>query len=76
MNRLRVVLQILRENLLFARKSKCYFVVEQVEYLGHIIGKDGVATYASKPCCDGVFRLDWLFQKVCKRVWDYGVTFK
>ena len=38
---LRVVLEILRSNKLFAKKSKCYFRVEQVEYLGHLISGQG-----------------------------------
>ena len=35
------ILQLLREHLSF-KKSKCSFGVPEVEYLGHIVGRDGV----------------------------------
>src|SRR5437667_7990036 len=38
----RQVLQRLRENKLYARPSKCTFFTDTVEYLGHIIGPDGI----------------------------------
>lgn len=45
---LRTVLQLLRLNKLFAKKSKCQFGQRQVEYLGHIISEKGVATDPQK----------------------------
>ncbi|GKC66539.1 putative mitochondrial protein, partial [Tanacetum coccineum] len=30
-------LQVMKDNTLYAKKSKCYFAIPQVEYLGHII---------------------------------------
>nr|KYP43863.1 Retrovirus-related Pol polyprotein from transposon 297 family [Cajanus cajan] len=41
---LRKVLSVMRANKLFAKKSKCYFGVNRVEYLGHFLSKDGVST--------------------------------
>ncbi|GJV70375.1 retrotransposable element Tf2 [Tanacetum coccineum] len=42
------VLQVMKDNTLYAKKSKCYFAVPQVEYLGHIISAQGVSTNPSK----------------------------
>ena len=39
-----VVFETLRLNVLFAKKSKCSFGKVQVEYLGHVITKEGVTT--------------------------------
>jgi len=38
----------MRQQSLFEKKSKCYFGVEQVEYLDHMISKQGVATNPKK----------------------------
>ncbi|XP_073355335.1 uncharacterized protein [Aegilops tauschii subsp. strangulata] len=45
---LKQVLQILRENQLFAKMSKCAFAVSPVEYLGHVVSGEGLATEPSK----------------------------
>jgi hypothetical protein len=39
---LRMVLQVLRENQLYSKLSKCSFYQKQIHYLGHIISKDGI----------------------------------
>ncbi|GMI83363.1 hypothetical protein HRI_002005600 [Hibiscus trionum] len=44
----RIVLKVLRENKLFAKRKKCFFGQRYVEYLGHIITEQGVATDPSK----------------------------
>ncbi|KAJ3701444.1 hypothetical protein LUZ61_005149 [Rhynchospora tenuis] len=41
---LTLVLDLLREKKLFAKRSKCEFGLNQIEYLGHIISHSGVAT--------------------------------
>lgn len=45
---LQKVLSTMRTHSLFARKSKCYFAVPKVEYLGHYISSDGVSTDPTK----------------------------
>jgi hypothetical protein len=45
---LRVVLQKLRENQLFAKLSKCEFWFKEVSFLGHIISKGGIYVDPSK----------------------------
>ena len=45
---LRIVLQTLHNHQLKAKMSKCTFAQPQVEYLGHIISGDGVATDPEK----------------------------
>jgi len=37
------VLHILRDRKLFTKLSKCEFWLEKVQFLGHVISKDGVA---------------------------------
>ena len=41
---IRKVLSLLRKNGLYAKLSKCSFMQEQTEFLGHVISKDGVHT--------------------------------
>ena len=42
------VLQVLRENQLFMKQSKCSFAQTKVEYLGHVISRIGVTTAKDK----------------------------
>ena len=42
------VILTMRTHCLYAKKSKCYFAVDKVEYLGHFITKEGVSTDPSK----------------------------
>ena len=39
---MRIVLQTLREHQLYAKFSKCEFWLDKVEFLGHVITKDGI----------------------------------
>ena len=45
---IKLVMELLRENQLYAKMSKCVFEVQQVEYLGHVISEKGVATDPQK----------------------------
>ena len=45
---LRLVLGILKEKKLFAKLSKCEFWLEEVRFLGHVVGQNGVAVDPSK----------------------------
>ena len=44
----RCVLELLRQHQLYAKRSKCTFCAEKVEYLGFIISKHGVSTDPAK----------------------------
>nr|CAD1830034.1 unnamed protein product [Ananas comosus var. bracteatus] len=43
-----ITLDELRKHRFYAKRSKCYFGQDKVEYLGHIISAEGVATDPSK----------------------------
>ena len=45
---LRIALQILRENQLFAKIEKCEFWLEEVKFLGHVVSKDGISVDPAK----------------------------
>ena len=48
MEHLRLVLEKLREHHLFAKQSKCAFLLEEVEFLGHIVSSQGIKMDAAK----------------------------
>lgn len=45
---LRLVLALLREHRLYPKASKCSFAQDKIEYLGHVISREGVATDSEK----------------------------
>lgn len=45
---LEAVLQVLEQNTLYVKLSKCVFGVEEIEYLGHVVSGKGVAIEATK----------------------------
>ena len=44
----RQVLEVLRKEKLYAKESKCEFFKTEVEFLGHIVGRDGVRMMEDK----------------------------
>ena len=45
---LRIVLQLLRENQLYAKLSKCEFWLQEVKFLGHVVSANGISVDPSK----------------------------
>ena len=45
---MQLVLEVLQQNQLFVKKTKCVFGKKQIEYLGHIVSEAGVATDSTK----------------------------
>eukprot|EP00877_Chromochloris_zofingiensis_P000206 jgi/Chrzof1/10186/Cz04g31320.t1 len=45
---LRVVLSVLREHKLFAKRKKCEFAKASLSFLGHVLSKDGIQVDVSK----------------------------
>jgi hypothetical protein len=48
LHHLKLVFSLLQQHQLYAKRSKCVFAVQQVEYLGHTISAAGVATDSDK----------------------------
>jgi hypothetical protein len=61
---LRIALQILREHQLYAKFSKCEFWLDQVEFLRHVISKEGIAVNPSKVA----YVLEWEAPKNVKQI--------
>ncbi|XP_073133683.1 uncharacterized protein [Henckelia pumila] len=64
---LRLTLQTLRENELYAKFKKCEFWLKSVTFLGHIISKDGVSVDSKK--VEAV--MDWPRPKTVTEVWSF-----
>jgi hypothetical protein len=45
---LRLVLQKLRDNQLYAKFSKCEFWIDKVSFLGHIVSNEGISVDPAK----------------------------
>ena len=45
---LKIVLQVLRENHFYAKFSKCDFFKDKIQYLGHVISKEGISVEPDK----------------------------
>jgi hypothetical protein len=61
---LRLVLQRLREHKLYAKLSKCEFLIDEVPFLGHVISKGGIVVDPGK--VKDV--LDWVVPQTVKEV--------
>ena len=45
---MRIVLELLREKMFYAKFSKCEFWLDLVSFFGHVVSKDGVMVDPSK----------------------------
>jgi hypothetical protein len=65
------VLQLLKEQQLYAKPSKCFFGVKEVEYLGHIVSHEGVKVDPNKIKA----MMDWPIPKTLKNLRGFlGLT--
>jgi hypothetical protein len=65
------VLQLLKEQQLYAKLSKCFFGVKEVEYLGHIVSHEGVKVDPNKIKA----MMDWPIPKTLKNLRGFlGLT--
>jgi hypothetical protein len=64
-----MVLQVLRENQLYAKLRKCAFCQKKIHYLGHIISEDGIAIDPEK--IEAI--REWLFPKNMIQVTSFMV---
>ena len=58
------VLQLLKEQQLYAIPSKCFFGLKEVEYLGHIVSHEGVKVDSDKMKA----MMDWLIPQTLKNL--------
>jgi hypothetical protein len=65
------VLQLLKEQQLYAKPSKYFFGVKEVEYLGHIVSHEGFKVDPNKIKA----MMDWLIPKTLKNLRGFlGLT--
>ena len=48
LNHIRMVLDLLRKHMLYGKLSKCEFMKDSTEYLGHIVTRDGIKVNPKK----------------------------
>ena len=58
------VLQLLKEQQLYAKPSKCFFGVKEVDYLGHFVSHEGVKVDPNKIKAT----MDWSIRKTLKNI--------
>jgi hypothetical protein len=64
------VLHLLSQHQLFLKQSKCAFGASEVEYLGHLVGKDGVRVDSKKIEA----MQDWVHPKTQNIAWIFGLN--
>jgi hypothetical protein len=65
------VIQLLNEQQIYAKPSKCFFGVKEVEYLGHIVSHEGVKVDPNKI----KDMMDWSIPKTLKNLRGFlGLT--
>jgi hypothetical protein len=65
------VLHLLSQHQLFLKQSKCDFGASEVEYLGHLVGKDGIRVDPKNIEA----MQDWLHLKTLKKItWISGLN--
>jgi hypothetical protein len=65
------VLQLLKDQKLYAKPSKCFFGVKEIEYLGHIVSHEGVNVDPNKIKA----MMDWPIPKTLKNLRGFlGLT--
>ena len=64
---LRTVLQVLRDNRLYAKASKCEFWLNEVKFLGHVVSENGIAVDPTK--VEAV--LDWRQPKTVSEICSF-----
>ena len=68
---LKIVLQELREHQLYAKFSKCDFFKDKIQYLGHVVTKEGISIDPKNIKAIE----EWLFPKDMTDVWSFrGIT--
>ena len=83
------VLKLLEEKQLYAKSSKCFFGVQEVEYLGHIVSHEGVKVDLNKiksikewkvtttiKELHGFLKLTWYYRKFVKNYGRIGAPLK
>jgi len=76
---LRIVLEVLRQEGLRAKLSKCEFNKPELHFLGHVIGKDGIAVVPAEiaviekwpvPKSSKESKLFWVLQIISASLWS------
>lgn len=78
---LQAVLEVMRLHSLHANFKKCSFGATKINYLGHVISKEGVTTeppdkiraildWPQPEAIEGFPRSHWILQEICEGLWQ------